>query len=80
MNHFVLTSAFVAVLALAACDKPVTVNPPAPVVVTPGPAGPAGPEGAQGSTGTTGTPGTPGMTGAQGMPGAPASSASMPTN
>ena len=81
MKHFARTSALVAALAgslaLVACDKPVPVNPPTPVIVTPGPAGPAGATGAQGNTGATGSTGS---TGATGMPGAPASAASMPTN
>lgn len=44
-----------AVLGMAACDRPAAVVnvPPAPVVV-PGPAGPAGPTG---NTGATGRPG-----------------------
>ena len=84
MNHFVLSSVLVASLAslsLTACDKPVTVNPPAPVVVTPGPAGPTGATGAQGSTGNTGNTGTTGATGGMGAPGMPgAPGASAPTN
>jgi Collagen triple helix repeat (20 copies) len=83
MNHFVLTSAFVASLALSACDKPVNVNPPAPVVVTPGPAGATGATGAQGNqgnTGSTGSTGATGDTGAQGMPAASAPAASVPSN
>ena len=77
MNYFVLSSVFVASLALSACDKPVTVNPPAPVVVTPGPAGPTGPTG---STGAQGNQGSTGATGGMGAPGMPASGASAPTN
>jgi hypothetical protein len=74
MNHLALTSVFVASLALSACDKPVNVNPPTPVVVTPGPAG------ATGSTGATGATGATGDTGAQGMPAASSPAASMPSN
>ena len=77
MNHFLLTSAVFASMALSACDKSAPVTPPPTVIVTPstaGPAGPAGPAGAQGTTGSTGSMGAPGM------PGAPASAASTPTN
>jgi hypothetical protein len=90
MNHFILksvlvASASVATLALSACDKPVNVNPPVPVV-TPGPAGATGATGATGAQGTQGTQGNTGNTGATGdtgTPGMPAASspaASMPKN
>jgi hypothetical protein len=77
MNHLVVTSVFVASLALSACDKPVNVIPPAPVVVTPGPAGPAGATGAQGNQGNTGATGD---TGAPSMPASSAAPASAPSN
>jgi len=86
MNHLLLISAFATSLMLAACDKPVNVIPPAPVVVTPGPAGPAGATGTQGTQGTqgnqgnTGSTGSTGATGATGMTGASAPAASTPSN
>jgi hypothetical protein len=81
MNHFLLksvlvASAAVATLTLSACDKPVNVNPPAPIV-TPGPAGATGATGAQGNQGNTGATGD---TGAPGMPAASSPAASMPKN
>ena len=58
MNHSISMMALVAMLSLAACDKPTVVNVPpttSPAVVpVPGPAGPTG------ATGSTGDPGKPG--------------------
>ena len=62
----------VAILGLAACEKPTVVNVPADTVVVPaqpGPAGPAGPSGSAGATGDTGRTGSTGATGATGSTG-----------
>jgi hypothetical protein len=55
-------------IALAGCDRPTVVTPPA-VVTVPGPAGPAGPTGTTGSSGSTGATGTTGSMGATGATG-----------
>ena len=63
----------VAMLGLAACEKPTVVNIPADTVVVPtqpGPAGPAGPSGSTGATGDTGNTGSTGATGDTGSTGA----------
>ena len=63
----------VAILGLAACEKPTVVNVPAETVVVPvqpGPAGPAGPSGSAGATGDTGRTGSTGATGDTGSTGA----------
>jgi hypothetical protein len=60
MNRLLFTSAFFASLFLAACDKPVVVNTPAPVSGVPGPMGPQGAPGNQGNDGTTGATGKTG--------------------
>lgn len=65
MNRFLLISAVLATLSLAACDKPTVVNVPAPVAV-PGPAGPQGATGNTGNTGETGSTGNQGETGKAG--------------
>ena len=62
----------VAILGLAACEKPTVVNVPAETVVVPaqpGPAGPAGPSGSAGATGDTGRTGSTGATGDTGATG-----------
>ncbi len=59
MNRALLTSALLATLLLAACEKPVVVNVPAPVVGVPGPMGPQGSPGNDGTTGATGKAGDP---------------------
>lgn len=57
MNKALLTSAVLAALCLAACEKPTVVNVPAAPAAAPGPAGPTGATGATGSQGATGKPG-----------------------
>ncbi len=60
MNNYRFILPALAVLALAACDRPAAVVvPPATTVVVPGPAvpGPPGPAGAPGATGEAGKPG-----------------------
>jgi hypothetical protein len=57
MNHTLLTSALFASFFLAACDRPVVVNAPAPAVGVPGPMGPQGAPGSEGNTGATGKTG-----------------------
>jgi hypothetical protein len=57
MKRILLTSAFLLVAGLAACDKPTVVNmPPAPAPI-PGPAGPTGAQGNDGIKGNTGASG-----------------------
>lgn len=85
MNRLLLTSALLATVFLAACEKPVVVNVPAPPVGVPGPMGPQGAPGNQGNQGNDGTTGNTGNTGATGRPGDPATvivipPASTPTN
>jgi hypothetical protein len=66
MNRSLLMApalAALAALSLAACDRPVVVNPPPVEVATPGPAGPAGATGEQGTKGTTGSTGDAGKAG-----------------
>jgi len=64
--------AALALVALSACEKTVTTNPPPvvepapPPAVVPGPPGPSGPSGPQGEPGK---PGTPGPQGEPGKPG-----------
>lgn len=48
MNRLLLASTLFFACMIAACDKPVVVNNPAPVIGAPGPAGP------QGATGNPG--------------------------
>ncbi len=79
MNRLLLTSTLLVACSLAACDRPVVVNNPAPVVGVPGPVGP------QGATGNQGNQGNDGTKGATGKPGDPTTvivipSASTPTN
>lgn len=69
MNKSLLALALVAVVGLAACDRPAVVAVPASPVVVPGPAGPAGPAGATGATGSTGSTGYTGATGSTGSAG-----------
>ncbi|NDP47919.1 MAG: collagen-like protein [Sulfuriferula multivorans] len=69
MNRLILTSAMLATLSLAACDKPTVVTVPATPVAVPGPAGPQGETGSQGSTGYQGATGEQGATGYQGKTG-----------
>ena len=69
MNHFMLISALLAALSLAACDKPTVVNVPPATVAVPGPAGPQGEPGMQGATGFQGNEGAQGATGYQGSQG-----------
>ncbi len=57
MRRLLVTCAVLAVVSLAACDKPVVVNVPAPVIGVPGPMGPQGAPGTDGATGTTGKTG-----------------------
>jgi Collagen triple helix repeat (20 copies) len=85
MNRLILTSALLATVFLAACDKPVVVNVPSPPVSVPGPMGPQGAPGNQGNQGNTGITGDTGSTGATGRPGDPTTvivipPASTPTN
>jgi hypothetical protein len=63
MNRLLLTSTLLVACALAACDRPVVVNNPAPVVGVPGPMGPQGATGNQGNQGNDGTKGATGKTG-----------------
>lgn len=53
MNRFLLISAVLTTLGLAACDRPTVVAVPVPVAV-PGPAGATGSQGNDGATGKTG--------------------------
>jgi hypothetical protein len=72
MNRALLTSALLASVFLAACERSVVVTPPAPVIAVPGPAGPSGATGATGnpgSQGNQGNQGNDGLTGATGKPG-----------
>ncbi len=57
MNHSIIAAA-IAVLSLAACDKPTVVNVPATTTPVPGPAGPQGTSGMSGSQGEPGKPGS----------------------
>ena len=68
MNRFLLISAVLATLGLAAGDRPAVVAVPVPVAV-PGPAGPAGATGSQGNDGATGATGSQGSQGNQGNDG-----------
>ncbi|MBK8738891.1 MAG: collagen-like protein [Betaproteobacteria bacterium] len=76
MKTSMLIAASLALVVLAACEKPTVINTPAPVVVAPPSTtfvpvpGPAGAPGATGSTGMTGETGSTGSTGSTGMPGA----------
>lgn len=63
MKQNILIALVLASFALAACDKPTTVNLPA------GAPGPAGATGATGDTGNTGNTGDTGATGNQGRTG-----------
>jgi hypothetical protein len=65
MNYSILFAAALAIVGLAACDKPTVVNTPAPIVNTPPPVtqvvpvpvpvpGPQGPTGADGAKGDPG--------------------------
>lgn len=69
MNKSLLVLALIAVVGLAACDRPTVVAVPASPVVVPGPAGPAGATGSTGYTGATGSTGSTGSTGATGATG-----------
>ena len=67
MNRLMLPLSLMAMLSLAACDKPTVVNVPAPaaapattVVAVPGPAGPPGATGSQGMEGNKGDTGKAG--------------------
>ncbi|MES2975741.1 MAG: hypothetical protein V4757_19145 [Pseudomonadota bacterium] len=76
MNCSRLVLPALAALALAACDRPAVVVPPATTVVVPGPAVP-GPPGPPGVPGATGEPGKPGESSTViVMPPAPAASSS----
>ena len=64
MNRSILISSLLAVLTLAACEKPTVVNvPPSTVAVPVAVPGPAGPQGATGSPGMEGSKGEPGKPG-----------------
>ena len=71
MKNSIVLSVALAVITLAACDRPTTVvTPPAVVTVpVPGPAGPTGATGATGYSGATGNTGNTGSTGATGEKG-----------
>ena len=69
MNRSILVPTLLAVLSLAACDKPTVVNVPAPPAAVPGPPGPQGATGSQGETGSQGATGYQGETGTQGIEG-----------
>lgn len=70
MNKSIPLAALVALLSVAACERPATtVVVPAPVA-EPGPPGPAGPQGETGNQGNQGTQGTEGVQGATGDAGA----------
>jgi hypothetical protein len=74
MNRLMLISALLAVLNLAACDRPTTVNVPAPAAApaaVPGPTGPQGATGNQGTKGETGNQGGKGETGKSGSDSVP---------
>lgn len=58
-NTLAMGATLVALLTLAACDRPTVVNVPA----TPAPVAVPGPAGATGATGATGTQGATGNTG-----------------
>ena len=66
MNRTILASAMLAVLTLAACDRPTVVTTPPAVITVPGPAGTPGATGATGNTGMTGSDGMKGDTGKTG--------------
>lgn len=63
MKRLILIPALFVTLFLAACDKPVVVNVPAPPVGVPGPMGPQGAPGNQGNQGNDGSTGATGKTG-----------------
>lgn len=72
MNKSIPLAALVALLSVAACDRPATVVVPAPAAAEPGPPGPAGPQGEtgyQGNQGNQGAEGVPGATGDTGKTG-----------
>lgn len=69
MKYTLPLFALLAVLSLAACDRPTVVNVPATPVAVPGPAGPTGATGATGETGATGDQGYQGNDGSKGAPG-----------
>ena len=61
MKRFILIPSLLAVLALAACEKPTVVNvPPSTIAVPVAVPGPAGPQGSPGAEGSKGEPGKPG--------------------
>ena len=68
MNKYLLATAVVAVMGLAACDRATVIVPGTPVAV-PGPAGPQGATGSQGAGGATGNTGATGNQGNQGNDG-----------
>jgi Collagen triple helix repeat (20 copies) len=68
MSKYFLATAVLAVLGLAACDRPTVIMPTAQVAV-PGPAGPQGATGSQGVDGNKGNTGNTGATGNQGNQG-----------
>lgn len=63
MKRLILIPSLLAVLTLAACEKPTVVNVPPSTVAVPVPVpvpGPAGPQGSPGMEGSKGEPGKPG--------------------
>jgi hypothetical protein len=68
MKHSILmpAAALLAILSLAACERPTVVNPPPVTVTVPGPAGPQGATGNTGNTGNTGSTGSTGNAGSTG--------------
>ncbi len=72
MNNTIPLAALLAVLGLAACERPPVVVVPqqAPVAGPPGPQGPSGMQGEAGNQGATGYQGETGSQGATGYQGA----------